>query len=109
MQMEYQEAEDFFSEFYFGKHHISAKIKPYGGGWCINHYGSLATFDFDELTRLVFLAHDKCIRIELMQGGPVAVKIAIWQRDKREGSMFERHPTIETALDLWRKKHDEVR
>lgn len=25
----------FFSEFYGGEHHLSAKIQPWGDGWCI--------------------------------------------------------------------------
>ncbi len=104
MIMTYEEAEEFFGELYIGKHHIPAKIKRFGNGWCINHYGSLSTFDFDNLTRLVFLAHDKCIRVELVQGGPRSVKIAIWKRDGRTGSMYERHPTIETALGIWRNR-----
>ena len=99
--MTYEDAENFFSELYYGKHHLPGKIKPWGEGWCINHLGELSTFDFDALTRLVFLAHDHCIRVSLMQGGIHSIKIAIWQRDGRTGSMYERHPTIEGALDIW--------
>lgn len=102
MDTSYQEAEDFFSELYLGKHHIPAKIKPFGQGWCINHSGDLSTFDGNTLTRLVFLAHDKCMRVEIQQGGRKAVKIAIWKR-VRYGSIYERHPTIEDALVQWRK------
>lgn len=105
MKMSYQEAEEFFSELYFGKHHIPSKIKSWGEGWCINHWGDLSTFDFDTLTRLVFLAHDSCIRVEISQGGPRAVKIAIWKREGRTGSMYTRHPTIENALEKWREDH----
>ncbi|MBA7646724.1 hypothetical protein ES703_54490 [subsurface metagenome] len=101
----YEVAEEFFSELYFGKHHIPSKIIAYGNGWCINHHGDLSTFDFDILTRLVFLAHDKCIRVELSQGGPRAVKISIWKRYGRIGRIDQRHPTIETALETWRKNH----
>lgn len=104
--MKYQEAEDFFSEIYFGKHHLPSRIKSYGPtSWSIIHHGDLSTFDFDTLTRLVFLAHDRCCRISIEQGGIHSVKIIVWERKKRTGSMFERHPTIEDALKLWRKKH----
>ena len=102
------EAEQFFAELYFGKHHIpKGGIKPWGEGWCVNHYGDLSTFDFDGLTRLVFLAHDCCFRVSVMNSGPSMVKIAIWKR-KREGSITTRHPTIETALKVWRDKHKEI-
>lgn len=104
---EFKEAEEFFSQIYFGKHHIPGKIKPFGPGWCINHLGELATFDFSQLTRLVFLAHDACIRVSIMNSGPQMVKIALHKRNSREGSMCERHPAIEQALTKWRKYYDE--
>jgi len=92
----------FFSEFYRGEHHFPSKIKPFGLGYSISHFGPLATFDGDDLTRLVFLAHEKCIRVQVEQGGPNRLRIAIWRRE-REGCMYERHPTIEQALESWRK------
>ena len=99
-------AEDFFGELYYGKHHIpKGGLHEFGTGWSVNHYGDLATFDFDTLTRLVFLCHDWCVRGEIQQSGPGMVKICIWQRQHRAGRMFERHPTLEDALSVWRKKH----
>ena len=107
MQMTYEEAEAFFGIIYYGKHHIPYPIKPWGYGWIISVSGRMATFDFNDLTRLIFLAHDRCIRAEVIHGGPRRVRIAIWKRYKRDGSMMERHPTIEQALSLWREKHPE--
>lgn len=104
MELSYEDAVDFFSTLYYGEHHLPSKIKPFGPAWSINHHGDCSTFDHDFLTRLVFLAHDKCYRASIMQGSPRAVKIVIWKRAKREGSIIERHPTIETALKTWRKK-----
>lgn len=98
-----QEATDFFSELYMGKHHIPrGGVRPFGNGFSVNHIGDLSTFDFDKLTRLVFLAHDRCIRVEVSNSGPRMVKISIWKR-QREGSMWQRHPTMEQALEQWRK------
>lgn len=108
METPFKEAEDFFSELYLGKHHIPGKIKAYGPGWHVNHLGSLATFDFNELTRLVFLAHDQCMRVEIINSGPGMVKIAIWKREGRTGSMWQRHPTIDEALKQWRESHKET-
>ena len=101
--MKKETAIEFFSEFYYGEHHFPAKLQPWGDGWCINHYGQLATFDFNELTRLVFMAHDKCIRVGIEHGGPRALRIAIWPR-LGEGSMSTRHPDIETALKQWNER-----
>jgi len=96
------EAIAFFSEFYQGEHHFPSKIKSYGPGWSISHVGPLATFDFNNLTRLVLLAHEKCIRVQIEQGGPNRLRIAIWKR-AREGSTYDRHPTIEQAIEAFRR------
>jgi hypothetical protein len=107
------EAVSFFSELYFGEHHIPARgccgahgVKEFGpGSWYVNHSGDIATYDYDFLTRLVFLAHDKCIRASVQNSGPRLIKIVIWKRDGRTGRMAEGHPTIETALGKWRERH----
>lgn len=62
----------------------------------------LSTWDFNRLTRLVIGAHDECIRVEI---SPVAFRylsIEMWPRKGREGSMSERHPTIEKAIEQYR-------
>ena len=104
MKMTHQEAEDFFSEIYFGLHHIPSKIKEFGRGWSINHYGDIATFDSNALTRLVFLAHDAGYRVGISQGSPRHIKISIWKRG-RDGGITEYHPTLENALAKWRQNH----
>jgi hypothetical protein len=100
----------FFSEFFCGEHHIpSGGVKEYGGpgSYCVNFYGDLSTFDFDRLTALVFLAHDRCVRVAVMSSGPRMVKIVIWNRDGREGEIWSKHPTLETAVERWRKHTSE--
>ena len=98
MKLSQEEATEFFAEFYRGEHHFPSELKPFGEGWSMNHLGPLATFDSDDLTRLVILAHDCCIRVQLEQGGPNRIRISIWKRS-REGQMYERHPTIEEVLN----------
>lgn len=93
-----EDATAFFEEFYRGEHHFPGKIKPYGLGWSMSHLGPLATFDSDDLTRLVLLAHEKCIRAQVESGGPNRLRIAIWGR-KRDGLMHERHPTMGQVLE----------
>lgn len=97
MKLSEEEARAFFSEFYRGEHHFPAKMKPYGEGWSMSHFGSMATYDDNDLTRLVLLAHAKCIRVQIEQGGPNRLKIEIWKRE-RDGPMYARHPTIEQVL-----------
>lgn len=96
-----EEATSFFAEFYRGEHHFPGEVKKFGEGWSMSHFGPLSTFDGDDLTRLVFLAHDWCIRVEVSQGGPNRLRIAIWAR-QRSGDLYNRHPTIDQALENWR-------
>jgi hypothetical protein len=95
-----QEATAFFSEFYFGEHHIPGyKVSPCGYGFSVNHdRGCLATFDYDELTRLVLMAHRDCIRVEISAARNNIIKISIHKRE-REGTVSERHPTIDQVLN----------
>jgi hypothetical protein len=98
-----KDATNFFSELFNGEHHIPGKIKKWGTGWEVNcRYPSFATFDYSYLTKLVIMAHDKCIRAEIMPSGPGMLKICIWQRQGREGKILERHPTIEQAIESFR-------
>lgn len=105
-------SDDQFECYYFlailfrGDHHIPGEVKPHGRGIKINakSYG-FATYDFDQLTRAVFLAHDMCVRLEINPSGPGMLKLCMWKRHLREGQMHERHPTIEGALESWRSNN----
>jgi hypothetical protein len=94
-----EEATKFFSDFYGGEHHIPGyKVAPFGFGFSVLHNrGSLSSFDFSELTRLVIMAHDRCVRVEVGAEKKHELRIAIWKR-QREGSIDARHPTIEKAI-----------
>lgn len=96
----------FLADLRGGFHHMRDTIKKAGDGIEYNHpHGSLATYDFDELTRAVFMAHDRCIRFEVAPSGPGLVRLYLHKRKKRDGAMYERHPTIEAALSEWRKRN----
>lgn len=93
------EAIIFFSEFYRGEHHIPGKITEFGHGWQVKHdRGDIATFDYNKLTTLVLMAHDKCIRVSIMPYNFNTLKICIWKRN-RNGGFSNRHPTIQQAID----------
>jgi hypothetical protein len=98
-----EEATAFFSEFYQGDHHIpKGGVKEFGYGWAVVHNrGDLATYDYNELTKLVIMGHDRCIRVSIMPYQIKSLKIAIWRR-QREGGMSERHPTLEQAIESFR-------
>lgn len=61
-------------------------------------YRALSTWDGDELTRLVILCHERCIRLDLKAVAPNCLRLIFHQR-KRDGGMYERHPTIEQAIE----------
>lgn len=62
----------------------------------------LATWDFDQLTRLVLAAHDECVRVQVAPSSPRYLRISMSPR-ARSGGMSERHPTIEDAVADYRK------
>ncbi len=108
MKMSLEEARDFLGSIYGGTHNLPGEVKPFGYGWCLNHQGDLATFDGDQLTRLVFLAHDRCVRVSILNSGPRMVRIVIHPRMGREGGFSVKHPTIEDALAVWRKTNPAI-
>lgn len=61
---------------------------------------NLATFDGNALTRLVFLAHDHCIRVSIVPCNMQFLSIMFHPR-KREGGFAERHPTIHDVYKEW--------
>lgn len=70
----------------------------------VNAYGrGFASWDSSYLTRLVIGAHDEMIRVEISPRSFRYLAIDMWPRRAREGSMFERHPTIEEAVKQYRR------
>ena len=94
----------FWAEIMRGFHHVRGEFKPMGQGICVSEPPSwFSTYDFNNMTRIVFLAHDRMVRVELGSSGPGLIKFILHKRKKREGQMHERHPSIEDALSDWRK------
>lgn len=65
-------------------------------------FGHLATFDFANLTSLVFLAHDLGIRVEINACNMQRVEIMLHPRHRDPGSVMCGHPTLEEAVTRWR-------
>jgi hypothetical protein len=68
----------------------------------VKWFGSMATFDFNQLTRLVVLAHDMCIRADIAGLSRNYLQITFHPRTLREGRMSERHPTLEEHIQQLR-------
>ncbi len=62
----------------------------------INHCGDLSTADGDLLTRLVVLAHDAAVRVEVTASGPYRVKVMLHAR-RRTNCNMTNHSTLEEA------------
>jgi len=108
MTQDQKECHDLLCDLVGGEHHINSRVYSFGRGIRASVYsGQLATFGFDMLTRLVLMAHDRCIRAEIIASGPGRVGIALHKRHTREGSMSKRHPTIDQAIAVHRRYHAE--
>jgi len=93
------ECAEMFADLFRGWHHVNGPIHEHGTGICHNtHSCRLATFDFDMLTKIVIMSHDRCIRAEITHSGPRMLKIVLHKRHTREGQMHDRHPTMEQAI-----------
>lgn len=69
-------------------------------------YDEFATHDANLLTRLVFLAHDLCIRVSIQSATIGMLRLMFHPRKDREGGNFAtRHPTLESAVAQWRDHH----
>jgi hypothetical protein len=64
--------------------------------------GELATFDSQHLTELVLAAHDGCVRVSVGACNMQRLQLNFSRRTARDGDLFSRHPTIETAVAAWR-------
>lgn len=87
-----------------GSHHIEGVIRDCSSvGISVNlTWPNFATFDNNYMTRLVFLAHDRCIRASLAPVNSGFLKLSLWKRKGIEGSISERHPNIEEAVQDFR-------
>ena len=68
-----------------------------GRGISLIWRGQLATFDFDRLTRLVFLCHDARIRASIDPAGPGILRLSFHERSHESGSLA-RHPDLAEAV-----------
>lgn len=68
-------------------------------------YGGLSTFDSNGLTKLVFLAHDLCVRLEIEGASNKYLRLIFSIRERSEGDWWNHHPTLEQAVE-WHRERD---
>lgn len=66
-------------------------------------YGNMATWDSNQLTTLVVLAHELAVRVRIAPHSFKYLKITFWERT-REGQNHNRHPSMDEVLKYWRSK-----
>lgn len=93
---------DLLGDLFFGIYHLNytslGKVEWGNPHWiAFNLDRGIATFDGDELTRLVVLCHDRCLRCDITGKAPRYMELLFHQR-QRAGEMYARHPTIENAV-----------
>jgi hypothetical protein len=109
-RMSEMEATLFFSIIFRGEHHIprgkKCGLQPYGFGWAIVIQGAPATYDDSLLTRMVFLAHEKGIRVEISGVRGARLRIALHKREPRSRLFCRKHPTLSQAMLDWTAERD---
>lgn len=100
---------DILGDLFGGLYHLSQEVREtkWSDPWCIEvrlkGFGfTFSTFDGGTLTNLVFLAHDRCVRIEISPMSRSSLLLRFHQR-KRIGGMGQRHPTLEQAVTEHRR------
>jgi hypothetical protein len=75
--------------------------KGYSGGISIPWRGSLSTFDFMQLTHLVFLCHEARVRCEIEPANFRFLRLIFHPR-LRFGDTWARHPDLHEAVNRFR-------
>lgn len=99
---------DLLGELFAGIYHIdTSRLRAVD--WSNNDYilislyvSGFSTFDYDNLTRLVFLAHHLAIRVEVRPCNFQYLRLLFHQRN-RSGNYFLHHPTLDQAVANFKK------
>jgi hypothetical protein len=98
---------DFLGELFFGIYHLDEnalqRVDWANKGFIVISIGwkDWSTVDFNNLTRLVFLAHWLAIRVSMDASKHGYMRLLFHQR-AREGSVCERHPTLDEAVEYFK-------
>jgi hypothetical protein len=101
---------DFLGDLFKGIYHLNltslrkvAWNNPYFIRVTINQ--GLATYDFDELTRIVVLSHDRKIRVSVEPLARSYLSLLFHKRITREGSIMERMPFLDDHVAQIREEY----
>lgn len=99
---------NFLGELFYGIYHLdNSAIKKVE--WDNTHHIVISigwrvwsTVDFDTLTRLVFLAHHRALRVDLHPSTHNYMRLMFHQRN-RSGDLYHRHPTLDEAVTKFKQ------
>lgn len=103
---------DLLDDVFWGIYHVNSHLHK--TDWTNDHFidvvlnKELHTFDYDHLTRLVVLCHDRLLRMEITGRAPNFLTLTFHQRKVREGRMFDRMPTMEDHIEIIRRSLTDV-
>lgn len=109
-----REVADILGQVWRGLYHIDGKAVErvdWSDPYCIFiniRNPQLATWDFNILTTLVVLCHDRMIRMEIDGIAPRMTQFLFHQRKVRDGDNTQRHPTMEEAIEIIRTHHGDA-
>jgi len=72
------------------------------GGLSLIWQGGMSTFDFNALSRFVFLCHEARIRGDISPAGPRMLRITMTPR-RHDGGYMRRHPNLDEAVAEFRE------
>ena len=102
-----EQVADLLGDLVCGIYHIDGVEKfDWANPHCIEvpwKHNDLATYDSNQLTRLVFFAHDRCLRVSVTPRSHQSLNLRFWRRERDAVSNFQRHPTVEQSLAEHRK------
>lgn len=94
---------DLLGDVFLGIYHLNTRALR-KVDWQNKHYiefnldRPLYSVDSNELTRLIVLAHDRMLRIEIRPCNFQNIKLGISKRTSRDGDLYHRCPTIDNHI-----------
>ena len=102
MNDDHIECFEMLCDLFRGYQHVYGKINQSGDSGitinarnCDNFFG---TVDYNNMTRVVVMSHDRCIRFSICPSGPRMLSLAFHKRHAREGDISERVPVLEDHI-----------
>jgi len=99
------EVADILGQVYRGIYHIRREVLHDRCDWrdpwrieLVVSDSGMSTHDFNHLTALVILCHDRCVRLAIEGCARNWLRLVFTRREGRDGSTYQNHPTLGEAV-----------